>query len=102
MSRLDALMKMHEADPADADVRYMIAHEHAKIGKHAEAVEWYTKALDADPEYHYAYFHMARSLEHLGDIAAAMGTLTTGLSRATKAGNLKAAGEIAGYLDSLT
>ncbi len=102
MSRLDALMKLHKADPADADVRYMIAHEHAKTGHHDQAVEWYTKAIDVDPDYHYAYFHLARSLEELGDIAAAMGALTTGLARAKAARNSKAAGEISGYLDSLS
>ncbi len=102
MSRMESLLKLHEADPADADVRYMIAQEHAKVGRHAEAVEWYTKCLDADPDYHYAAFHMARSLEATGDIAAAMGVLTTGLARAKAAGDAKAAGEIAGYLDALT
>jgi len=45
---------------------------------------------------------LARSLEAVGDIAAAMGVLTTGLARAKAAGDAKAAGEIAGYLDSLT
>jgi thioredoxin-like negative regulator of GroEL len=102
MTRLDSLMKLHTDDPGDADVRYMIAHEHAKAGKHAEAVEWFTRCLDADPDYHYAAFHMARSLEAVGDIAAAMGVLTTGLARAKAAGDSKASGEIAGYLDTLT
>jgi hypothetical protein len=45
---------------------------------------------------------MARSLEAVGDIAAAMGVLTTGLARAKAAGDSKASGEIAGYLDTLT
>jgi len=99
---MESLLKLHEADPRDADVCYMVAQEHAKAGRHADAVEWYTRCLDADPDYHYAAFHMARSLESLGDLAAAMGALTTGLARAKASGDAKAAGEIAGYLDSLT
>lgn len=102
MTRLESLQKLHAAEPDDADVRYMIAAEHAKAGAHDQAVEWYTKCLDADPDYHYAAYHMARSLEALGDIAAAMGVLTTGLARARKATDAKAAGEIEAYLESLT
>lgn len=102
MNRLPSLMKLHAADPADADVLYMIAQEHAKSGDHREAITWYTKCLTANPDYHYAGFHMARSLQSVGDIAAAMGVLSTSLGRARAQGDQKAAGELAGYLDELT
>ncbi len=101
MSRLEQLHKLRAADPADADVPYMIAQEHAKTGEHAEAVRWFDECLSADPAYHYAYFHKARSLEAAGDVDDARATLRDGFERARDAGDDKAAGELSEYLASL-
>lgn len=102
MSRLAQLEKLLAADPTDADVLYMVAQEHAKAGDHGKAVEWYDRCLAASPTYHYAYFHKARSQEAMGDLAAAAGTVAAGLESATRAGDSKAQGELAGYLDQLS
>lgn len=101
MSRLAQLTKLFAADPADADVAYMIAQEHAKASDTRTAVEWYDRCLALNPHYHYAYFHKAKSLETAGDIAAAVGVLTEGLARARAKGDTQATNEIAGYLDML-
>ncbi|MEM1166591.1 MAG: hypothetical protein AAGI30_09920 [Planctomycetota bacterium] len=101
MSRLDQLTTLHAADPADADVPYMIAQEHAKAGDLDAAVEWYDRCLAIDAEYHYAYFHKARALESAEKQAEARETLTVGLGRARAAGNAKATNEIAEYLAHL-
>lgn len=101
MSRIAQLEKLYAVDPADADVMYMLAQEHARAGDHGRAVEWYDKCLDADGAYHYAYFHKARSREAAGDKPGAAATLRAGLARARGAGDAKAAGEIEGYLESL-
>ncbi|MDX2116184.1 MAG: hypothetical protein SFZ24_11290 [Planctomycetota bacterium] len=101
MSRLAKLMSLHGADPGDADVLYMIAQEHAKAGAQAEAVRWYDRCLGASPEYHYAYFHKARSQQAAGDVAGAAATAAQGLKRAVAAGNAKAASELAALVDEL-
>jgi len=101
MSRLAQLEKLHSADPADADVVYMIAQEHAKAGTATEAVAWYHRCLALDPHYHYAYFHKAKVLESAGDIPGAIGTLKDGLARARMKSDAKAINEIGGYLDML-
>ncbi len=101
MSRLDQLTKLLAADPADADVMYMLAQEHAKSGDHATAVSWYDKCLAASPAYHYAFFHKAKSQEAAGDVAAALATLREGRARAIKAGDAKASSELSAYLDEL-
>lgn len=98
---MDQLEKLLRAMPEDADVPYMIAQEHAKAGEHAEAIEWYGRCLALDPGYHYAYFHCARSHEAMEDVDAAMAVLREGLARSRAAGDGKAMGEIAGYLDEL-
>ncbi len=101
MSRLDRLMTLHETDPADADVPYMIAQERAKLGDHAGALEWYDACLKSDPSYHYAYYHKARSQEALEDGDGARATLETGLGVAKRDQNAKATGEIQSFLGEL-
>lgn len=101
MSRLAQLTKLHAVDPADADVVYMIAQEHAKAGDAASAVAWYDRCLAQDPHYHYAYFHKAKALESADDIPAAIATLKEGLARARTKSDAKAMNEIAGYLGML-
>ena len=99
--RLDALRKLHDADPRDAELPYMIAMEHSKAGRHEDAVEWFDKALALSASMHYAYFQKAKSLSALSRDTEARQTLTLGLTRATSDGNQKAAGEIADLLDSM-
>lgn len=101
MSRLQQLQKLYDLDPSDADVLYMLAQEHAKADRHAEAIAWYDRCLQADGSYCYAYFHKARSFEAMGDAAAATRTLREGLAASRERGDAKAAGEIEGYLHSL-
>ncbi len=101
MSRLSQLEKLHAADPGDADVAYMLAHEHIKAGNTPAAVHWFDTCLKLDPKYHYAYYHKAKTL-HVGDrLDDALAVLRDGLSRATRDGNAKAASEISQMLMEL-
>jgi tetratricopeptide (TPR) repeat protein len=100
--RIQKLAAMIEADPRDGFCLYALAQEYGKLGRHADAIVHYQLAIDVDPGLFYAYFHMARSQEELGDAAAAVASLTEGLARAKVAGDAKAAGELASYLDQLT
>ena len=100
--RLEALLRMVEADPGDAFCLYGVAQEHAKAGAFEEAVAWYRRAIDADPSHAYARFHMAKALESLGRLPEAMQALRDGLAAARSAGDAKAANELAGYLDELS
>lgn len=101
MSRLEKLLAMFEADPADADLAYMIAQERVKGGEHALATEWFDRCLSIDGRYLYAYFHKARSQAAIGELASARGTLEAGLDRARAVGDGKAIGEIGEFLAQL-
>lgn len=101
MSRLAQLEKLHAADPADADVAYMLAQEHAKVGNTPVAVHWYDTCLKLDPSYHYAYFHKAKALQADGATERAVAVLNDGLARATRDGNGKAVNEISAFLFEL-
>lgn len=102
MPSLDQLHKLLALDPADPFVLYGIAQEHARIGQFSEAIEWYARCLTADPQYCYAYFHMARALQSKGDTTAAVDVLSRGLVAAKAAGDSHAASEISAFLDELT
>lgn len=101
MSRIDQLHRLHEADPQDADVLYMLAQEHAKEGGHDEAVEWYDRCIEAKPDYLYAYFHKARSLQAAGDAEAALDAASEGLERANQTSDAKAISELTGLVEEL-
>lgn len=104
MSRLDPLLKLHQADPADADLPYMIAMEHAKLGQIDEALEWLDRTLAIKPTYCYAYFQKGRLLHERGgpgDATAARAAVETGLARATECGDAHARDELATLLTSL-
>lgn len=101
MARLEQLLRLHAADPADAFVLYGIAQEHSAAGRHEAALEWFDRCLAADPAYCYAYFHKARSLEALGRREEALAALREGSGAARAAGDGHAASEIAAFLDEL-
>ncbi len=101
MSRLEQLEKLHAADPGDADVAYMIAHEHVKSANIPAALHWFDTCLKLNPSYHYAYFHKARAQQAAQDIEGAVRTLRAGLGVAQRDGNGKAANEISGLLFEL-
>ena len=101
MSRLEQLMKLRAIDETDADVPYMIAQEHAKLGAYSEACEWYDTCIKLDAGYHYAYFHKARAQQEAGDIAGAKATLEVGIEHARADANQKAVNEISGYIAEL-
>lgn len=93
-TRLDQLTKLLAADPADADVPYMIALEHGKAEDPAAAVTWLDKTLALDPGYHYAYFQKAKMLSEMGEDDDALAAVDAGIARATADGHAKAINEL--------
>jgi tetratricopeptide (TPR) repeat protein len=100
--RLAQLMRMADAEPGDPFFPYGIAQEHARAGRHDEAIAWYDRTVSVDASYCYAYFHKARSLEELGRVDDACAALRTGIERARAAGDRHALSELSGYLDQLS
>jgi len=91
---------MHERDPADAFCTYAIALEHAKAGRHREALEWFSKSAVADPSAAYTHYHWARSLEALSRDEDAAARAREGLREAMAGGDTHAAAELRTLLDS--
>jgi len=101
MSRIQQLQTMFDNDPTDAEAAYMLAQEHAKAQDYAQAVAWYDRTLEIQPNHHYAYYHKAKAQQATGDEGAARATLEQGLSKAQTDRAEKAVREIQVFLDSL-
>lgn len=100
--RLAALMGMLEQDPSDAFCIYGIAQEHAKADRLDEATRWFERLLQVEPSHAYGHFHLAKVLERGGRAPEAADVLRRGLDAARRAGDVKAAGELAAFLDEIT
>jgi Tfp pilus assembly protein PilF len=85
MSRLDQLTKLHAADPADPDLTYMIALEHAKAGDPDTALIWLDKTLALKPTYCYAFYQRAKMFLEKGEDDQAKDVLRTGMKTAATA-----------------
>lgn len=99
--RLDALLKLHQAEPDDAELLYMIGLEHAKAGDHPAAADWLSRATAANPAHHYAYYQLAKALHANDQTPEALATLDTGVARAQQDQNAKALGELQELKDQI-
>jgi tetratricopeptide (TPR) repeat protein len=101
MDRIAQLEKLLAAEPGDTFVLYSLGQEHAKAGQHEQAIGFYERCIESEPGEHYAYFHMARSLEAMGEEGRAVEVLSAGLARARADGNMKASSELDAYRGQL-
>jgi tetratricopeptide (TPR) repeat protein len=99
--RMDQLRRLLDADPGDAFCLYGLAQEYLKAGDADSAIEYFDRAIAADPHSCYSYYHKARALESLDRIDEAAATLREGLARAAECGDAQAQSEMCAYLDQL-
>ena len=99
--RLDTIRTMLEAEPEDPFLRYGMGFELAKLGRHEEAASWFDRALEMDPDHHYAAFQKARALEELGRAAEGAAIARAQGDRAARTGDAKAASELLALAEEL-
>lgn len=99
--RIAELKELLRADPDNTFLLYSLAQEHTRAGELPQAIAFYDRTIDIDPQYCYAYYHKAKCQEDAGDAAAARRTLEEGMAQAQEAGDTQAAREIQVFLDSL-
>jgi Tfp pilus assembly protein PilF len=100
-SRKGQLEEMLAADPNDSFVRYGLAMEYAGGGQDQEAVRCLRELLARDTNYVPAYLQAGRALIRLGEDDEAREVLRAGINVAKRTGDDHAAGEMAGFLESL-
>lgn len=79
MDRLEALLAFYEEDPNDAFTRFAIASEYLKRGNKEQALSFFKKLVQDQPEYVGTYYHLGKLLEALGMNADAIQTYQTGI-----------------------
>jgi hypothetical protein len=94
MSRLPALLELHRQDPADADLLFMIAAEHAGEGRPAEALPWLSQYVEKGRDVGAGWALMADCHEALGDDAARKAALQRGIDAALRGGHPTLAAEL--------
>lgn len=99
--RIDTIRRMLESEPDDAFLSYSLGYELAKAGEEDEALQWFDRALEVDPDQHYAAFQKARALDALDRTEDAVAVARAQAIRAQADGDAKAAGELLGLADEL-
>ena len=87
--------------PDDPFLLYGVAMEFKKAGANSEALDYFGRVLQRDPNYCYAYYQQAQVHESLGDADAARRSLRAGLEAAARSGDEHARSEIETALEAL-
>jgi len=100
-TRLEKIEAMLVDSPHDTFLRYGLAMELEKAGRHAESLQGLQSLMaDATP-YVPAFFMAAQHLVRQGRINEARGYLRSGIEEARRRGDAHAAGEMSEMLASL-
>ena len=102
-TRRQQLEAMLAEDPNDEFLRYALAMEFVNAGEHESAVSHLRELIALHPAKPYvpAYQMAGQSLLKLGRTGEAIPILREGVAEAQKQGNLHAAGEMQGMLDTV-
>jgi len=101
MPTIEQLTRALKASPGDAFLLYGLALEYAKTGQYEDALEHFDHAIQADPTNAYHFYHKARTLEAMGNLADAIHTLHQGMTAAQADPHPKAQSELGNYLEDL-
>jgi hypothetical protein len=100
-SRRERIEQLLAAEPADDFLRYSLAMELRKEGRHDDSLRWFGELMRQAKPYVPA-FHMAgQLLVELGRDVEARGALEGGIAAARQQGNDHAAAEMSELLSSL-
>jgi predicted Zn-dependent protease len=100
-SRKQQLEEMLALEPGDSFLRYGLAMEYTGAGQDGEAIRCLRELLDRDAGYVPAYLQAGQALIRQGADDEAREVLRAGIGAAKRAGDEHAAGEMAGFLESL-
>jgi len=100
-SRREQIEAMLADEPNDAELRYMLAMEHASAGDDVSAVRCFQELIALTPKFPPAYHMAGRALQRLNRNAEARTILNQGITMAQQMGDHHAAGEMSELLQSL-
>ena len=98
---MEQLLALLKDEPNDAFLRYGVAMEYAKAGRHEESLTEFGELLRRNPDYVAGYFMAGRTCEQKGEVEAAKDFYRKGIAVAKKVGDNHAAGEISEALAAI-
>jgi len=101
-TRKQQLEAMLSDDPGDSFLRYGLALEFVSEGNDREALNHFQALLQADPNYIPGYHQSGLALVRLGRTDEAGNMLRQGIEVARRQGELHAAEEMGGLLESIS
>lgn len=102
MSRREQLESMLAEQPGDTFLRYALAMELENDGEHERSLELHRGLMQDDPPYVPSFFMSGQQLSELERTDEAVEILKAGIDQAKAQGDLHAAGEMTGFLDSIS
>lgn len=88
--------------PFDSFLQHALALEYIKLGDDAEARKLFESVLEKDPGYVGSYYHLAKLLERVGEMDAAVRICEKGMQEAKKAGEQLAYNELRSLYEDMT
>jgi thioredoxin-like negative regulator of GroEL len=101
MTRREKIEAMLAEDPRDVFLRYSLAMEHMREGRHEDSLARFRELQADDPPHVPAFFMAAQQLASLGRTDEARDALRSGIAEARAQGDAHAAGEMSEFLASL-
>ena len=81
--RLDLLLSILKETPTDSFVIFAIAKEYENLGNQNEAIQYYQKLYQSDPNYVGLYFHWGKIHEEINDSDRAIEIYSMGIEVAS-------------------
>lgn len=94
-NRLQQLLGFLEASPKDSFILFAIAKEYEKYNEDKQALNFYLKLRESDPNYVGLYYHLGKLYEKKQAYETALEAYETGISVAREQGDQHALGELA-------
>ena len=102
MDRIEKLKAYLESSGKDSFLQHALALEYIKIGNDLAAKDLFNEILRREPTYIGSYYHLAKTLERLGDNAKAILIYERGMEEAKRAGDTHTYNELQGAYEDLT
>lgn len=99
--RLQYLLQLLESGSPDAFVLFAIAKEYENTGDDAQALSYYVRLKETNPDYVGLYYHLGKLFERLSDTENARLTYQQGIETSKQAGDRHALSELQGALLNL-
>ena len=101
MDRIEKLKQFLVENPGDSFLQHALALEYVKTGDDQQARKIFEEILDREPGYIGSYYHLAKLLERIPDIPAAIACYQKGMQEAQKATDSHAYNELRSAYEEL-